>query len=906
MATFFSLPNELLFRTMAELEPLDLIHLSQVCRKISQVVSQRSVWEKVFQAVCQKARIFRPSFHPVDTLSIDTLRKGSLKPTILAQTLTSDWGILPAKETVLELNSLFEERMRHLAVHLVPGGRYVIGATERCLSLWDLGLPGNLPHDHSSAITSLLGYYIPDLPTLRYWFISAPVPHSSDYLRFFALVWETRMPGPVSITKIHVYEVGPLPANDSLRLIAELKVGFAASLAFHGWISKDRMYLHVKGRIIIWDFVASLVVSLDDVPVETDYGDSEVMTIGEKFVLLLTHGIYSWDIPSLQTVEKHFVWESWNQSAEDWRRAAAVSTASYSRFLNDEPSSPGGRCILFEPSRWHSDGESGAHLVFTIAEYSQTDENRALTGQLRVRVEIIDGFPQAIVTSKSLPSRALASLLLRQSYMNCNRQYSLCGDRMFATTGFEMRHEARSTTDSEEISVETLLFNAEEKVSSESTHTLAPPTARAPALRARRRLKWYDAWPLKVLFFATFVLLLLVLSLFFAVFIWSHSIENQYIKSLPSYCGLPGMEPYRLTSHCRPPHAPSNPFGLVKPGTALLDGPPPKPIHTANFQKLYDLQCRMIEHLVDAAISEGAITLGLIADESKDKESPLYQLDVAVERRDPKKGRVLREILFNGGELGRELATLYESTWLATVGLLSHTRRVSEGIEKSELDQPKSILAQLFAPLVPRSHHIFVWPWPWPTDIELRWRFYDSLTFFSNKLYRMLLKLNELELRIGEYGKDLSFLQSMLAEKKEEPAPTPPATPPVATSTTKTGLLAALFKTSHPEKDIPPEPSVAPERKADEEYELLKEAALNRLVQGRQAALERVGAALTALRGLSEELEGLRHKVAEPAPPMLLWDHLKEVYFMEERLRQKLKGFEAFEEEQKRAEGRGS
>ncbi|KAJ3534145.1 hypothetical protein NMY22_g7052 [Coprinellus aureogranulatus] len=361
-------------------------------------------------------------------------------------------------------------------------------------------LPRKAP---TTATTSLLGYYIPDLPTLRYWFISAPAPHSSDYLRFFALIWETRMPGPVSITKVHVYEVGPLPANDSLRLIAKHEVGFAASLAFHGWISKDRMYLHVKGRIIIWDFVASLVASLDDVPVETDYDDSEghpykVLTIGEKLVLLLssttisvspevrfpakmpscrktdfgldalpstdrlqtlsvcsgsiseqclkflkqtvlTHGIHSWDIPSLQTVERQFVWESWNQSAEDWQRAAAVSTASYSRFLNDEPSSPGGRCILFEPSRWHSDDESEAHLVFTIAEYSQNDENRALTGQLRVRVEIIDGFPQAIVTSKSLPSRALASLLLRQSYMNCNRQYSLCGDRIFATTGFEMR-----------------------------------------------------------------------------------------------------------------------------------------------------------------------------------------------------------------------------------------------------------------------------------------------------------------------------------------------------------------------------------------------------------------------------------------------------------------------------------
>ncbi|KAJ3525461.1 hypothetical protein NMY22_g10563 [Coprinellus aureogranulatus] len=461
-----------------------------------------------------------------------------------------------------------------------------------------------------------------------------------------------------------------------------------------------------------------------------------------------------------------------------------------------------------------------------------------------------------------------------------------------------------STLDSEEISVEALLFNAEEKVASTHAPTPSTPTVHAPVVHARERFKWYHPWPFKLLLGVTCALFLLALALFSAVLAWSHDLEIQYIKSLPSYCGLPGMEPYRLTSHCRPPHSPPNPFDRVPPGVALLDGLPPKPIHRANFQKLYDLQLRMIEHLLNASVNEGAIMLKFIADESTNKTSPLYQLRIEVERRDPEKESALRDILFAGAQLGREVVTLYEGVRRMTVGQLRHNQGVSEEIENTVMNQPKSILAQLFAPLVPRSRHIFIWPWPWETDIEVRWQFYDSLTFFSNALYGMLLKLNDLQRGVAEYGMDLGFLKSMLAKKEEQVST--PATPPAAAGTTKAGLLVALFKTSHPEKDIPPEPSVAPERKADEEYEILKEAALNRLVQGRQAALERVGAALTALRGLSEELESLRHNVAEPAPPMLLWDHLKEVYFMEERLRQKLEGFEAFEEGQKRAEGRGS
>ncbi|TEB34403.1 hypothetical protein FA13DRAFT_84925 [Coprinellus micaceus] len=184
MANLLSLPTELLMNTMAGFEPVDLLRFSHVCRRTSEVAGQRSAWERAFRSTCEKAQVFEPSYHPIEALDLGALKKGALGPKLLAQTLTAWQGILPAREMVLETDDMFEEPSHPIGVQLVPGGRYVIGGTERCISLWDIGAIGT-PLSRVSPLNS----FVPDSPHWRYWSISAPSSHLGSYLRFFVLLW---------------------------------------------------------------------------------------------------------------------------------------------------------------------------------------------------------------------------------------------------------------------------------------------------------------------------------------------------------------------------------------------------------------------------------------------------------------------------------------------------------------------------------------------------------------------------------------------------------------------------------------------------------------------------------------------------------------------------------------------
>ncbi|KAJ3547021.1 hypothetical protein NMY22_g1815 [Coprinellus aureogranulatus] len=402
---------------------------------------------------------------------------------------------------------------------------------------------------------------------------------------------------------------------------------------------------------------------------------------------------------------------------------------------------------------------------------------------------------------------------------------------------------------SEEVSVEALLLDGEQTL---------PTSSRSPA---SKRLKWYHAWPLRVIWRTTALLLLLAVFISTAIVVFILILHRKHSLSLPSFCKLPGMEPYLHTSLCRPlaAHTPPARSGFVKPGTALLDGPPPTPIYWANFQELYTLQRRMIEHSLNASVFEGTFMLKFIADEARyDRTSPMNQLRMEVQRRDPMKEERLRETLELGARLGDQLAWVHAKVTTTVEEFLAQNEQAAEWIDKCMLNQPESVLAQVISLLFPLSRYVdSIWPWMWSTDTEIRWQFYRSLVHFSWKLYEMLLLLSELQPRIEEYGRDLGNLQTLLAGKE----------------------------TIDPTKSD-----------EDEEYEALKNATMSRLVESGQVAFERVTSSLIALRALSEEVERLRRSVAEPHPQIPHFIHLREVYNAGPRLSQEVERLTAFEE----------
>ncbi|KAJ3546311.1 hypothetical protein NMY22_g2101 [Coprinellus aureogranulatus] len=329
------------------------------------------------------------------------------------------------------------------------------------------------------------------------------------------------------------------------------------------------------------------------------------------------------------------------------------------------------------------------------------------------------------------------------------------------------------------------------------------------------------------------------------------------------------MEPYLHTSHCR--SRPPNPYAAyyVKADMLLLDGSPPKPLYQlADFEKLYELQRRMVEQMLNASVSNGTIMLQSFAKDAKNKRSLLSKLWWEVHRRDPRKERVLQNVLYTGARLGMKMAAAHHEADVSVGEFIDSNQAASEGIGRAMENQPRNWLTKVVAPLFPQARSSF---WAWDTDLEIRWQFYDSLTIFSWMLYRNLMILNDVLPRIESFGTDLNALQSLLTQKDVKPVK-----PPDPTS--KTGLLSTLFKTDRPENGAPLESD------AEKNYEAMKKTVLDGFARNREAAQERVRGALVALRALSDEMDDMMHRISSPGPRLPLHDHLRHLYAEAERL----------------------
>ncbi|KAJ3538699.1 hypothetical protein NMY22_g5052 [Coprinellus aureogranulatus] len=255
-------------------------------------------------------------------------------------------------------------------------------------------------------------------------------------------------------------------------------------------------------------------------------------------------------------------------------------------------------------------------------------------------------------------------------------------------------------------------------------------------------------------------------------------------RSLPPDCRLRGMEVYTYTPHCRPPSTPRI-FDRVQPGMLLLDGPQPKPIYWADLRGLYDPQASMVEHIANVSI-QGRHTLleKLYVDINNRGGSAIYQAQTDLQWADYAKGRALRDRMWAGAGLGRQLMKLEGEASSAVKLLIVWNKEAPARIEETMEKQPETLLAQLVARMLSRPRGFI---WSWKTDMS---------------------------------------------------------------------------------------------------------DCVDQMARDTRATWNRIGSALTALRGISQDMEHLRHRIAEPAPPIPLYVHLKDVYTGGRDLEWLLKGMQ--------------
>ncbi|KAJ3538911.1 hypothetical protein NMY22_g4970 [Coprinellus aureogranulatus] len=139
------LPCELWEEMASNADPIDVLSWSATCRGFHAIFSQRSLWLRLLNSVCNQYGIFKPTF-PMDNMDLGQLMKAALRPGRWRKRIPYKFSTWPhavspwsASETPPRIRMRAED-------YLVPGGRFFVtsssGMNNPEIRLWDLGLPG--------------------------------------------------------------------------------------------------------------------------------------------------------------------------------------------------------------------------------------------------------------------------------------------------------------------------------------------------------------------------------------------------------------------------------------------------------------------------------------------------------------------------------------------------------------------------------------------------------------------------------------------------------------------------------------------------------------------------------------------------------------------------------------------
>ncbi|KAF5331249.1 hypothetical protein D9611_013103 [Ephemerocybe angulata] len=343
-----ALPLELYLYFFQELHPPDLLSLGQTCKLIRNTVSQRHVWEAALRATCRLNQVFEPSYEPIGELSLGELQRAALEPwrrsasfatwanrgegpaassmqSVVssvggwadddereededvgasdsdsgsssesgAQTASDANGDLAlTKDTSRTEIKLVGERcwdeMRFEEVYVVPGGRYVLGRTEKYVCLWDMGQTGRASRNSKLTKLRYASIMWNDTGSVT-WLMSTPRTVNGSSFRFATCVDDLCF---------RVFEVGPMPDSCAIREIAKFEGGSPGLNPEDLWVQEDRMMCRFDEGLLVWDFVKS---EYSAIPIRGEV--EKITTNGDLVVAWEGSNTGVWTIPRLKPLE---------------------------------------------------------------------------------------------------------------------------------------------------------------------------------------------------------------------------------------------------------------------------------------------------------------------------------------------------------------------------------------------------------------------------------------------------------------------------------------------------------------------------------------------------------------------------------------------------------------------------
>lgn len=243
-----NVPFDILVHLLGFLCPLDILAARQTCKLLQEATSQRSLWIGVLRSVCAENHIFWPTY-PIKDMSTSDLVKAALTPTRFLSFIFKERdpaleGIEP--RTVIHFTPGNLNRLRNpCPIDLLPGGRFLVCAEYKVLSIWDLGCPSegcslSEPILVASVATEECNSFI--------------LHPTNDAIGIQVVVLSAQA------NNVTVFEIYPTSSNPSFRKITSLDVVLHEAWEIY-CLCGDRLSINYQNIVTVWDFSRNLWAS---------------------------------------------------------------------------------------------------------------------------------------------------------------------------------------------------------------------------------------------------------------------------------------------------------------------------------------------------------------------------------------------------------------------------------------------------------------------------------------------------------------------------------------------------------------------------------------------------------------------------------------------------------------------
>ncbi|KAJ3525818.1 hypothetical protein NMY22_g10418 [Coprinellus aureogranulatus] len=258
-----AIPLELWIDVVGDLEPIDVLRLSQTCSFLYKVLWTHDIWTRILRSICRRYQLFEPSY-PMDDMDIPHLQRVALGPHLWANLVkrhaVTPEDLTPESKPIMPVSTISSNLGGSRSpLFLVPGGRFLV-VTNDCdpssdspliLELWDLGLAG-ISHSSTPALVGVTNTGVTELNG-AWIFVGdgtsatlTAVVQSSDF---------DSMQDTINIftAKFHGGQnnIGSFELLSRMTLPQESQGDCWYAAAFH----QNRLLLQAENRRFVWDIV---------------------------------------------------------------------------------------------------------------------------------------------------------------------------------------------------------------------------------------------------------------------------------------------------------------------------------------------------------------------------------------------------------------------------------------------------------------------------------------------------------------------------------------------------------------------------------------------------------------------------------------------------------------------------